>query len=101
MLGQRGEGQPRVEQCGDRLAEPVAPVGGDGVHELVVGLDVAARLIPDGRLHRLDVRVLDHQQPVLPRIGERPQHRVTFAQEHPAARCQQSCHDLCPAPDAG
>ena len=56
-------------------------------------------LVPDERLGRLEVRVLDRQPLVA--IVERPEHRVALAHEEAAARPEQPRHDSPPAMDVG
>ena len=63
---------------------------------LDVGRPLVA-LIPDGRLGRLEVRMLHHEQSILAGVGQRPQHRVAVADVQPAARPQQIGDDRRPS----
>ena len=45
--------------------------------------------------------MLDHHQPVGPRVGQRQQHRMSLAQEQPAAGPEQVGDHLGPAVDVG
>lgn len=55
VLDQAGDLHPRVQQCGDDLAEPAVPLIGDVVVELDVGLDVGPRLIPHLRVGLFEI----------------------------------------------
>ena len=99
VLGQSGDLQARIQQRGDDLTQPVVPFVGDGVLEHHVGLDVGAGVLEDQRLLPLEIGVPHHQQVVLARVVQRPQHRVALTQEQPPAGPQQVSDHLGPAAD--
>ncbi len=85
----------------DDLAEPVVPLDGPRLREDDVGLDIRSFLVPDRRLVALEVRVLEHEQPVRASIRERPEHRMPLPNEQPTSRTQHVGDDARPAPDVG
>ena len=59
-----------------------------------------AGLLVEAHAIGLEVRVLDDEQAIRPRITERPEDGVTLPNEQSSARPQEIGHDLRPAPDA-
>ena len=77
----------------------MVPLVGHVLRELDVGLDVRPGLVPDERLGRLEVRVLD-REPVRP-IVERPENGVGLAHEEAPSGPEEPRHDIPPAVDVG
>ncbi len=101
VLLERRQLQARREHRRDDLADAVIPLVRDVLREHLVGLDVGAVLVPDHRLGLLEVRVLDGEDAIGPRVAERPEHGMALADEEPPARPQETRDDLGPACDVG
>ena len=84
----------------DDLAQTVIPFPRLGMGEFGIGLHVGFRSVEAHRLDVFEVRI-NQRQLVGSVLVERPQHRVTLAQEKPAAGAQQLRHHVGPATDVG
>jgi hypothetical protein len=101
VLLQRGQPHPFVEQGGDDLAQAVVELDSVRLVELALVGDVADRPVEASAAGCLEVRVLDHEQPVVAGVAHRLEHRVAVADEQPPARPEQGGDDGRPPADVG
>ena len=101
VLLQRGQPHPFVEQGGDDLTQAMVELDRVRLVELALVGDVADRPVEAGAVRGLEVGVLDHEQPVVPRIAHRLEHRMAFPDEQPPTRPEQGRHDGRPPADVG
>ena len=101
MLHQSGQAHPGVKQRGDDLAKAMVPLMRHVLLEDDIGLDVGSALVPDAGFLPLEVRVLEDEQAVGARVLQRPEDRMSFADEQPSTGTEQPGDHVSPPADVG